>query len=70
MMVTGMVGGLVWLFMMTALRYWRRRPVPNVLELMLAGFVVSYLLLPLIHHLAFSDGYYYISNSANFSPET
>jgi hypothetical protein len=66
MMVTGVVGGLVWLLVMTALRYWRRRPVPTVLELMLAGLAVSYLILPLIHYLAFTDGYYYITNSANF----
>jgi hypothetical protein len=27
---------------------------------------VAYLILPLAHHLAFTDGYYYISNSNNF----
>jgi hypothetical protein len=66
MMVIGALGGLFWLLAVTVFRYWRRRPVPTLIELSLAGLAVSYLLVPLLHHLFFTDGYYYITNSANF----
>lgn len=66
MMLAGFGGGLAWLIMMTFLRSVRRRSSPTVGELLLAGFAVSYLLMPLFHHIFFTDGYFYITDSDNF----
>lgn len=47
--------------------YIRRHGQPlSLLPVLIAAFCASYLLLPLIHHLGFTDGYYYISSSTNF----
>ena len=32
----------------------------------MAGLCVAYLLMPLIHHTCFTDGYYYITDKDNF----
>jgi hypothetical protein len=62
-----MVGlGIFWLLFLTLLRAWRGTAVQGVLPLMLAGACVTYLLLPLAHHLLFSGGYFYITDSDNF----
>ena len=66
MMVVGLVAGVVWLLIMTGLRTRQRISTPSVLELLTAGFVMTYLLLPLMHHTMFTDGYYYISSKSNF----
>jgi len=65
-MTAGCCSGLAWLIFMSVLRVWRRRSIPSSMELLLAGFAVSYLFLPLIHHLVFTDGYRYITDSENF----
>lgn len=65
-MIAGCCSGIAWLIFMSVLRVWRRRSIPSTMELLLAGFAVSYLFLPLIHHLVFTDGYYYITDSENF----
>ncbi|MGB3716104.1 MAG: hypothetical protein WA996_16895 [Candidatus Promineifilaceae bacterium] len=66
MMVLGTIAGVIWLLFMSVLRIWRHHSYPSTGALLLAGFAVSYLLLPFFHHLAFTDGYYYISDSDNF----
>lgn len=33
-----------------------------------AAIAVAYLLMPLLHHLLGTDGYYYISSASNFFP--
>jgi hypothetical protein len=61
-----LVLGVGWLLFMTLLYWWRRRPVPSVVELGLGGTAVAYLLMPLVHHILGTDGYFYISDSDNF----
>ena len=58
--------GLVGLLMMTAIRLWLDRPAPGAGAVFIAGLSFTYLLLPLLHHIAFTDGYYYISSASNF----
>jgi hypothetical protein len=50
----------------SVIRYWCRTFVPSAQALLVAGFCLTYLILPLAHHVAFTDGYYYITNSSNF----
>lgn len=62
-----LVAGAMWLAAMSALRAWRRRPTPGASALFLAGLGLSYVLLPLGHHLyATPAGYRYISAASNF----
>jgi hypothetical protein len=65
-MVLGATAGVVWLLFMTGLRIWQHHSNPSTGEVLLAGFAASYLFLPLVHHLVFTDGYYYITDSDNF----
>ena len=63
----GILAGVAWLGLMTGLRVWRRTPIPSACELMAAGLSLSYLLLPLVHHLlATPPAYRYISAASNF----
>ena len=65
--VGGILAGLVWLGMMTALRLWRHTSWPGASTLLMAGLSESYLLLPLAHHLlATPMAYRYISTASNF----
>ena len=43
-------GGIAWLGVMTALRAWRRKSIPNTWELFLAGMCWGYLVGPLAHY--------------------
>jgi hypothetical protein len=61
-----MLVGLVGLLLITALRAWRRAPVPRAAAVFAAGLCETYLLLPLLHHVFGTDGYYYITDSDNF----
>ena len=61
-----LVSAIVWLLIVTALRYLAGTPMSSAVTLFVAGACVAYLFLPLLHHVAFTDGYYYISNSNNF----
>ena len=61
-----LVVGLGLLLLMTALRVWRRMLISKVSAVFVAGVCVAYLLMPLFHHLSFTDGYYYISGKDNF----
>jgi hypothetical protein len=63
----GILAGMVWLGIMTGLRLRRHRPAPGAGTLLISGLCLSYLLMPLAHHLvATPPGYRYISTSTNF----
>jgi hypothetical protein len=63
----GLLAGMIWLDIMTGLRAWRRRPTPPAGALLAAGLCLSYLLMPLVHHLlATPPGWRYISTASNF----
>lgn len=66
MMVVSLTMGVAWLLVVTGLRFWRRRPVPSAMGMFAAGLCVAYLVMPVVHHLIGTDGYYYISDSDNF----
>ena len=67
LLVGGILGGaMMLLVMMTALRVWRRTSNPTTWELFAAGLCVAYLFMPLLHHVGFTDGYYYVSDADNF----
>jgi hypothetical protein len=58
--------GLVLLLSVTAVGGGRRAPIPGVARLFTAGSCVAYLFMPLVHHVLYTDGYYYITDSDNF----
>jgi hypothetical protein len=63
----GLLAGIAWLGVMSGLRAWRRKPTPTAGALLATGLCLSYLLLPLIHHLfATPPGWRYISTASNF----
>jgi hypothetical protein len=63
----GLLAGIAWLGVMTGLRAWRRRPAPPAGALLAAGLCLSYLLMPLVHHLfATPPEWRYISTASNF----
>jgi hypothetical protein len=62
-------GSLLLLLAMSAV-YARRPPPPPSRQLAIAGCCVAYLLLPAVHHLGFTDGYYYITTADNFFADT
>jgi len=64
--VASIAAGVGWLLVMTGLYVWRRRSIPDAAAVFVAGLSVAYLLMPLLHHVSFTDGYFYISNSDNF----
>jgi hypothetical protein len=65
--IGSILGGAVWLGTMTGLRAWRHRSWPTASALFVAGLCLSYLLMPLVHHLFFTPrDYRYISTSSNF----
>jgi hypothetical protein len=73
LMLAGTVlAGVVWLLAVTVLhaqfsaRSGVRAPVPRATTVLLAGASVTYLLMPLVHHLFGTNGYLYITNSNNF----
>jgi hypothetical protein len=61
----GAVGAIGMLLLLTGIRLWRRS-LPPAAALFAAGLATAYLLLPAIHHLGFTGGYYYISTGDNF----
>ena len=62
----GALAGVAWLLFMGWLRRRGGRSVPGAGRLLLAGACIAYLLLPLVHYLIGTDGYFYITNSDNF----
>jgi hypothetical protein len=66
MMMVVVAGGILGLLITTGLCVWRRFSIPSSAEVFAAGLCVAYLLMPLLHHLFFTDGYHYITDSDNF----
>jgi hypothetical protein len=65
--VGGLMVGIAWLGIMTGLRCHARRSTPPAGALLAAGLCISYLLMPLVHHLlATPPGWRYISTASNF----
>lgn len=65
--IGGVIGGAVWLAIMSVLRRWGDQETPDALAIFLAGVAQSYLLMPLAHHLtAGPPGLRYITVSTNF----
>ncbi len=56
----------VWLGLMTLLYRWQQRPWPGARAIIVAGVCLSYLLMPLIHHVFTPPAYRYISAATNF----
>lgn len=62
-----LLAGSVWLAGMSILRIWRHKETPSAGALLLAGLGLSYVLMPLVHHLlATPPAYRYISTASNF----
>lgn len=66
--VGGTIAGAIWLLIVARLRTWRRRTSPpGALGFYIAGLALSYLLMPLVHHLvATPRGFRYITTASNF----
>jgi hypothetical protein len=63
----GTFAGIVWLVVVTCLREWRHKSCPPAGALLVSGLSLSYLFMPLVHHLlATPPGYRYISTASNF----
>jgi hypothetical protein len=65
-MGVGLIGAAVLLLFVTGVRAWRRIAIPPAMAMFVAGLGVAHLLLPLLHHVVFTQGYFYITNSNNF----
>ena len=48
------------------LSFWRHVPAPGAMALCVAGLCLAYLWMPLLHHVGYTDGYAYITDSDNF----
>ncbi len=65
--IGSIIGGALWLALLSVLRRWGDRPSPGAMVIFLAGLGLSYTLMPLVHYLTGGPpGFRYISNSANF----
>jgi hypothetical protein len=63
----GTLAGAIWLGVVTGLHAWRHKSPPETSTLFVAGLCLSYLLMPLVHHLVFTPWRYrYISTASNF----
>ena len=62
----GIIVGIVWLLLLTGVRRWRKIQPDSMLPPLAAGICLAFLLLPLVHHVIGTDGYFYISDAANF----
>ncbi len=66
LLIFSAAAGIAWLLLMSGLRIWRGHELPTVQEMLLAGLALAYLFMPLLHHVLFTDGYFYITDSDNF----
>ena len=65
--VGGTLAGVGWLGIMTGLRMWRRKSLPDASVVCIAGLSLSYLLLPVVHYyLSTPPAYRYITTASNF----
>ena len=62
----GIFAGAIWLCVTTGLRAWRRKSPPRASTLFALGLCLSYLMMPLVHHLTTPTEYRYISAASNF----
>jgi hypothetical protein len=71
LIIGGIIVGLVGVLLVTAVRIWLRTPIPDVPTLLVAALSVL-MLMPLVHHLYVGgiEGYFYMSDSANFFADT
>lgn len=65
LVLLSVVGGLLWLAVMTVLRRLAGMPMPGIFQVLLAAFALHYLLLPVMHHV-FRFKTLYITSSDNF----
>jgi hypothetical protein len=63
-----LIVGIVFLIVSAGLYFWRQKQLPASSAVFVAGLIVSYLVMPLVHHLSVGlfEGYFYISSSSNF----
>ena len=66
MLVLLPLAGLTGLAILTRLRPALGVTGPTAWELSLAALIVTYIVLPIVHHVVFTGGLYYISNMDNF----
>jgi len=66
MLVLLPLAGLAGLAILTILRWALGVARPTAWDLSLAALIVTYIILPIVHHVAFTGGLYYISNMDNF----
>jgi len=65
--VGGTLSGGAWLMLVAGMEAWRGRSSPSAGAILVSGLCVSYLLMPVVHHLlATPPGYRYITTSSNF----
>jgi hypothetical protein len=65
--VGGTLAGGAWLMLVAGMEAWRGRSSPPTGAIFVAGLCVSYLLMPVVHHVvATPPGYRYITTSSNF----
>lgn len=65
--IGSVIGGVVWLVIISVLRQWGGYAIPGAAAVFLSGLTQSYVMMPLAHYLmAGPRGLRYISNSANF----
>jgi hypothetical protein len=64
--IGGCLAGLAWMALLSVLRRRARRPRPAARTLLVAGLGLSYLLLPLAHHISTPAAYRYITTASNF----
>jgi hypothetical protein len=58
--------GIFLLAVLTGLTILLRRKSPSSVAMLVSGFAIAYLLLPLTHYVFCTNGYYYITDSDNF----
>jgi len=65
--IGGFLAGLAWLAGMSLIRIRQQQEIPRAEALLLGGMGLSYLIMPLVHHvLATPPAYRYISTASNF----
>jgi hypothetical protein len=66
MMFLVLLAGLLMLLFTSVLWVLSRKRIPGAVATLLAGLAVAYLFMPLVHHVLFTDGYHYVTDSDNF----
>ena len=66
LMAVMILSGGVMILVMTGVRYALKRPPISAMTLFIAGLCVAYPGMSILHHVMFTDGYFYITDSDNF----